>query len=168
MSFAAALFFLRLLLFRHFSVFLSRPLSLERRHVSHALARPPLSQRQTAALICVFFFFISSTGSFSAGTTHTHVATNQSFGFAAVTPGFERLPGKATPGEEKHLGKSSRRRETRRLKVSDGSQKKAHCIAFRCSSYRFICCQLALTEAAAETSGIVFWQHDRVRRVNPG
>lgn len=32
----------------------------------------------------------------------------------------------------------------------------------------FFFCQLALTEAAAETSGIVFWQRDRVHHINPG
>lgn len=156
MCFAAAALsetlFPPLLLFLFVSVLLSRPSSPERRRVSHALARPALfPAADSGSNLRLLLYFLS----WLVFCWHdAHAATKESFGFAAATrkgvsvpwPGVERLPGKATPGEEKHLGKSLRECETRRLEVSDGSLcpnlkqggRKALCIAFQRCSYRFI------------------------------
>lgn len=103
------------------------------------------SQPQTAALICLFFF-ISSAGSFSAGTTHTRhqmKALVSRLRHAKVSPFRRRASsgcqGRRHQAREKRLGESSRGCETRRLEVSDGSLcpnlkqggKKALCIAFQ-------------------------------------
>lgn len=162
---------------------LSRPSSPERRRVSHALARPALfSAADSGSNLRLLLYFLSWLVFcwHDAHTRHQMKALVSRLRHAKVSP-FRRRASSGCQGRrhqerEKHLGKSSRECETRRLEVSDGSLcpnlkwggGEALCIAFQHSSYRFFFCQLALTEAAAETSGIVFWQRDRVHHINPG